>query len=111
MSIVRLALAICAVILLPTLLTAHAQQSGQVHRVGSICSGTGSVLGGRAAAGGGGGGAENGSSVNWAFTRPMLSHRVVVLNEGEVIAEDNPNEAMREQRVVDVYLGRPHVVA
>jgi hypothetical protein len=55
--------------------------------------------------------AENGCSVNWAFTRPMLSHRVVVLHEGEVIAEDNPNEAMREQRVVDVYLGRPHVVA
>lgn len=36
---------------------------------------------------------------------------LVVLNDGEVIAEDNPNEAMREQRVVDVYLGRPHVVA
>ena len=45
------------------------------------------------------------------FTGPMLSHRVVVLNEDEVIAEDNPNEAMREQRVVDGYLGRPHVVA
>ena len=41
----------------------------------------------------------------------MLSHRVVVLNEDEVIAEDNPNEAMREQRVVDGDLGRPHVVA
>ena len=41
----------------------------------------------------------------------MLSHRVVVLNEDEVIAEDNPNEAMHEQRVVDGYLGRPHVVA
>jgi hypothetical protein len=109
MSIVRRALAICAVILLPTLLTAHAQQSGQINRVGSLFSGTGSVLVGRAAAGGGG--AENGSSVNWAFTRPVLSHRVVVRNEGEVIAEDNPNEAMRKQRVVDVYLGRPHVVA
>jgi branched-chain amino acid transport system ATP-binding protein/branched-chain amino acid transport system permease protein len=40
-----------------------------------------------------------------------LSHRVVVLNEGEVIAEGDPNEAMRSQRVVDVYLGRTHVVA
>jgi ABC-type branched-subunit amino acid transport system ATPase component len=41
----------------------------------------------------------------------MLSHRLVVLNEAEVIAEGNPNEAMREQRVVDAYVGRPHVVA
>jgi branched-chain amino acid transport system permease protein len=40
-----------------------------------------------------------------------LSHRVVVLNEGEVIAEGDPQEAMRAQRVVDVYLGRAHVVA
>ena len=40
-----------------------------------------------------------------------LSHRVVVLNEGEVIAEGEPKEVMRAQRVVDVYLGRPHVVA
>ena len=40
-----------------------------------------------------------------------LSHRVVVLNEGEVIAEGDPKEVMRAQRVVDVYLGRSHVVA
>ena len=40
-----------------------------------------------------------------------LSHRVVVLNEGEVIAEGDPHEAMRAPRVVDVYLGRSHVVA
>jgi branched-chain amino acid transport system permease protein len=40
-----------------------------------------------------------------------LSHRVVVLNEGEVIAAGDPHEAMRAQRVVDVYLGRTHVVA
>jgi branched-chain amino acid transport system permease protein len=40
-----------------------------------------------------------------------LSHRVVVLNEGEVIAEGDPKEVMRVPRVVDVYLGRPHVVA
>jgi len=40
-----------------------------------------------------------------------LSHRVVVLNEGEVIAEGDPREVMRAERVVDVYLGRPHVVA
>ena len=70
-----------------------------------------SVSGGGAAAGAEVEGLRTGSSVNWALTRPMLSHRVVVLNEDEVIAEDNPNEAMREQRVVDGYLGRPHVVA
>jgi branched-chain amino acid transport system ATP-binding protein/branched-chain amino acid transport system permease protein len=40
-----------------------------------------------------------------------LSHRLVVLNEGEVIAEGDPHEAMRAPRVVDVYLGRAHVVA
>ena len=40
-----------------------------------------------------------------------LSHRVVVLNEGEVIAEGDPRDVMRAQRVVDVYLGRSHVVA
>lgn len=38
-----------------------------------------------------------------------LSHRVVVLNEGEVIAEGRPHEAMRDPRVVDVYLGKSHV--
>jgi len=70
-----------------------------------------SVSGGGAAAGAEVEGLRTESSVNWALTRPMLSHRVVVLNEDEVIAEDNPNEAMREQRVVDGYLGRPHVVA
>jgi branched-chain amino acid transport system permease protein len=40
-----------------------------------------------------------------------LSHRIVVLNEGEIIAEGDPKEVMRAQRVVDVYLGRSHVVA
>jgi branched-chain amino acid transport system permease protein len=40
-----------------------------------------------------------------------LSHRVVVLNEGEVIAEGDPKDVMRAQHVVDVYLGRSHVVA
>ena len=40
-----------------------------------------------------------------------LSHRLVVLNEGEVIAEGDPQEAMRAPRVVDVYLGRARVVA
>ena len=38
-----------------------------------------------------------------------LSDRVVVLNEGEVIAEGDPREAMRAERVVEVYLGRAHV--
>jgi branched-chain amino acid transport system permease protein len=40
-----------------------------------------------------------------------LSHRVVVLNEGEVIAAGDPHEAMRAPRVVDVYLGKAHVPA
>ncbi len=40
-----------------------------------------------------------------------LSDRVVVLNEGEVIAAGSPREVMRAPRVVDVYLGKAHVVA
>jgi branched-chain amino acid transport system permease protein len=40
-----------------------------------------------------------------------LSDRVVVLNEGEVIAAGSPGEVIRSPRVVDVYLGRTHVVA
>ena len=40
-----------------------------------------------------------------------LSDRVVVLNEGEVIATGTPQEAMRAPRVVEVYLGKSHVVA
>ena len=40
-----------------------------------------------------------------------LCDRVVVLNEGEVIAAGSPREAMRAQRVVEVYLGKAHVVA
>jgi branched-chain amino acid transport system permease protein len=40
-----------------------------------------------------------------------LSDRVVVLNEGEVIAAGTPHEAMRAPRVVDVYLGKARVVA
>jgi branched-chain amino acid transport system permease protein len=38
-----------------------------------------------------------------------LSDRVVVLNEGEVIAAGGPREVMRAERVVEVYLGRAHV--
>ena len=37
-----------------------------------------------------------------------LSDRVVVLNEGEVIAVDRPAAAMRDPRVIAVYLGRAH---
>jgi branched-chain amino acid transport system permease protein len=40
-----------------------------------------------------------------------LADRVVVLNEGEVIATGTPREAMRSPRVVDVYLGKAPVVA
>jgi branched-chain amino acid transport system permease protein len=38
-----------------------------------------------------------------------LSHRVVVLNEGEIIGAGSPREVMREPRVVEVYLGTRHV--
>jgi len=38
-----------------------------------------------------------------------LSDRLVVLNEGEVIASGNPQEAMRASRVIEVYLGKSHV--
>jgi branched-chain amino acid transport system permease protein len=40
-----------------------------------------------------------------------LCDRVVVLNEGEVIAMGTPAEAMRMPRVIDVYLGKAPVVA
>jgi branched-chain amino acid transport system permease protein len=38
-----------------------------------------------------------------------LSDRVVVLNEGEVIATGSPHDAMRDPHVIRVYLGRSHV--
>ena len=38
-----------------------------------------------------------------------LSDRVVVLNEGEVIAMGTPREAMRDPHVIQVYLGTSHV--
>ena len=37
-----------------------------------------------------------------------LSNRVVVLNEGEVIAAGSPREAMRDPHVIRVYLGKAH---
>jgi branched-chain amino acid transport system permease protein len=37
-----------------------------------------------------------------------LSNRVVVLNEGEVIATGSPREAMRDPHVIRVYLGKAH---
>jgi branched-chain amino acid transport system permease protein len=37
-----------------------------------------------------------------------LCDRVVVLNEGEVIAAGSPREVMRAPRVIDVYLGKSH---
>ena len=37
-----------------------------------------------------------------------LSDRIVVLNEGEVIAAGRPDEVMRDPRVVEVYLGKTH---
>jgi branched-chain amino acid transport system ATP-binding protein/branched-chain amino acid transport system permease protein len=40
-----------------------------------------------------------------------LCDRLVVLNEGMVIAAGSPREAMRADRVVEVYLGKAHVVA
>ncbi len=38
-----------------------------------------------------------------------LSDRVVVLNEGEVIAAGSPHECVRAARVIEVYLGKAHV--
>ena len=38
-----------------------------------------------------------------------LADRVVVLNEGEVIASGDPQEVLRSARVVEVYLGTGHV--
>ena len=40
-----------------------------------------------------------------------LSDRVVVLNEGEVIAAGQPREAMRAPRVTEVYLGKASIGA
>ena len=40
-----------------------------------------------------------------------LCDRAVVLNEGEVIAEGEPQLAMRAPRVVDVYFGKVHAGA
>jgi branched-chain amino acid transport system permease protein len=37
-----------------------------------------------------------------------LSDRVVVLNEGEVIAAGVPREVLRDPHVIRVYLGKPH---
>ena len=37
-----------------------------------------------------------------------LADRVVVLNEGEVIAAGRPRDAMADARVIEVYLGRSH---
>jgi len=37
-----------------------------------------------------------------------LSDRIVVLNEGEVIAAGRPGEVMRDPHVVQVYLGKTH---
>jgi branched-chain amino acid transport system permease protein len=37
-----------------------------------------------------------------------LTDRIVVLNQGRVIAEGLPNEVMRRSEVVTAYLGKPH---
>ena len=37
-----------------------------------------------------------------------LTDRIVVLNNGRVIAEGTPAEAMRRPEVVTAYLGRAH---
>jgi len=52
---------------------------------------------------------ERGITVVWvehlmhAVTR--VADRMVVLHQGEVIAEGPPEQVMRDPRVVDVYLG------
>ena len=37
-----------------------------------------------------------------------LTDRVVVLNQGKLIAEGAPREVMRDPRVVSVYLGKAY---
>jgi len=37
-----------------------------------------------------------------------LTDRIVVLDQGRVIAEGKPEEVMRREHVVAAYLGKPH---